>query len=546
MVPGVPGRRWGLKLSDVEVLPDAERLGQAYRDACPDDFLLFTLGLTIPSAAGPRLFSSCIQPFQTRCFRALAPTLHAVRDGLTPPIRRFWIERTKKAGKDSDLACCLLWLMAFPRRPILVQVCAANQKQAGIIKRRAADLLFYNFWLNGLVQIQQNRILPTNRMGEVVVEATDTSGGAHGETPDLLVLNELVHVAKWSAMEAHRNNADGVPRGVVVVSTNAGIKGTKAELWRKAALNDSNRWKVEIWNKRSPWTNKGDVDEARKRDPIGAEFSRLWEGKWVSGTGDAVDDAAIDRCFCLDGPLDKLEKGQTCVAGLDLGVSHDHAGLAVTGVCREDQRIKLAYMEGWEPDMRTEEGKLEVNLMDVEKRCLWANQAFSPVWFGYDPAAGGSFMAQRLRKQGVPMREMTFAAPSNLTLMARSFVLSVKGGRLECYDDWEGRLRRDFGKFNIEHRPPSNYKLVAVSDEYGHADVGTALVICLPKALELLGGFAALDDGDLVDAGDGTLTEKEVEGMPDDLRAIYESCDDQEGARGRKKSRREWDDRELF
>jgi hypothetical protein len=56
---------------------------------------------------------------------------------------------------------------------------------------------------------------------------------------------------------------------------------------------------------------------------------------------------------------------------------------------------------------------------------------FGIEWFGYDPATGGSFMAQRLRRKGVPMREMTFASSSNQTLMAVSFFTSVKSGRLE-------------------------------------------------------------------------------------------------------------------
>jgi hypothetical protein len=118
--------------------------------------------------------------------------------------------------------------------------------------------------------------------------------------------------------------------------------------------------------------------------------------------------------------------------------------------------------------------------------------------------------------------------------MAVSFVTSVKSGRLECYDDPEGRMRRDFGKFNIEHKPPSKYKLTAVSDEFGHADVGVSLVICLPKAVEMLDGRVGLLSSDvLVEENDAELTEEEVDGMPDDLREIYEM--DLEGEQGRHK-----------
>lgn len=511
-----------LRIDDVETARAAER--QWYRG----DPVTFARALDIPSARasddgeGPQLFDDVIQPFQRECFERLAPSLLAVRDGGMPPIRRFWIERTKKAGKDSDLAVCLLWLMAFSERPLLVQVCAANQKQAGIIKRRVVDLLHYNLWLNDLVRVQQNRILGAGRLGEVVIEATDATGGAHGETPDLLVLNELVHVAKWSVMETHMNNADGVPRGVAIVSTNAGIKGTKAELWRNNALASPDRWCVMRWSEKSPWLSDEDVEDARRRDPVGSEFARLFRGVWISGRGGAVDEESIDRCFRAEGPLPGPEPGWTYLAGLDLGVSKDHSGLAVLGVNVEEKRLRVVRVEGWEPTMETG-GKLEVDSRAVKSCCREVNDVFRLAWFGYDPAAGGSFMAQELREVGLPMRQMSFST-ANKIAMANAFVQVIKDGKLECYEDEGGRLRRDFGKFSIVPYPSGGYKLEAVSDEHGHADVGTALVVCLPKAVEMLGGWDRLrpDDSLVYDGGGDPLTDEDVCGMPDGLRDIYE------------------------
>jgi len=114
----------------------------------------------------------------------------------------------------------------------------------------------------------------------------------------------------------------------------------------------------------------------------------------------------------------------------------------------------------------------------VEDACYKVHKTFRIRWFGYDPAAGGSFMAQRLRRRGVPMRELSFSSPTNLKNMATSLVQCMTSRTLEGFDDEDGRLRRDFGKFNILEKP-SYYRLEAVSDEFGHADVGTALVICL-------------------------------------------------------------------
>jgi len=148
------------------------------------------------------------------------------------------------------------------------------------------------------------------------------------------------------------------------------------------------------------------------------------------------------------------------------------------------------------------------------------------------------------------MREMTFSSPTNKTLMALSFVTAVKGTKLECFEDPEGRLRRDFGKFSIVHTKQSGYKLEAVSDEYGHADVGTALLICLPKALELLKtGTAYASDDVLADDGE-ELTEEERRGMPDDLRDIWEAYEEEDrelhGRSVRRSGMGRGRDRELF
>lgn len=497
---------------------------EVYRAKSADDFLLFALGLIIPSSDGPLLLANCIADFQKECFQSLAPSLHALREGIKPKVRRFWVERTKKSSKDGDLGICILWLIAFAKRPFLIQVCAANQKQAGIIKRRIDNLLHYNPWLTDYVKVQQKGILSTNGMGELIVEASDVSGGAHGETPDLLVLNELVHVARWITMETHMNNANGVPRGVVIVSTNAGIKGTTAHAWRNDAIKRKERWKVHVWNKKAPWLDDEDVEEARRLDPIGSTFKRLWEGQWVLASGDALDGGTIDRSFVLEGPTEEREAGWTYLGGLDLGISKDHSAVAVIGVNAKEQKVKVVYVKGWVPNKPNDKDKLEVNSTAVEWECIRLWKLYLVEWFGYDPAAGGSFMAQRLRMAGVPMREWSFASTQNMTDMAQAFVQLMKDEKIQCYHDEEGRLHRDFNKFSISHKPPSTYKLESVSDEFGHADVGTAVIITLPQAVERLQYWEGLTPADVLWSEDDhkEFSEEELNQLPVEMREIYE------------------------
>jgi len=189
-------------------------------------------------------------------------------------------------------------------------------------------------------------------------------------------------------------------------------------------------------------------------------------------------------------------------------------------------------MHNWAPGETT-----EVDLIDVQNQVHAQTKIFKAESIWYDPHQA-KLMAQQLSRKRIPMREMSFGSPKNLTAMALAFQQVVENGTLECYDVMDGTLRRDFGKFDMVERA-SGLKLDAsMADEFGHADVGTALVICLPRALEMLGGVqGALQPEDEMgwDPDKIELSKKEVEDMPDHLRAIYEMK-----PLGRDKEERHW------
>lgn len=496
---------------------DKQAIEMAYQLASPKDFYGFIRGLKIPSAHGPRTFATVMADFQETCFKELAPNIQALRDGELPKRRRFWIERTKKSSKDGDIGAALLWLVAFPTRPLYIQVGAADRDQAGIVRRRIKDILFNNPWLENIIEIQRYKVRNKNGLAEVDILAADVSG-SHGETPDMLILNELSHVTKWEFLQNLMDNATGVPRGIVVVATNAGFKGTTADVWRRNAIK-SDDWFVHIWDKPSPWLSPSDIDDAKKRNTIG-RFNRLYYGKWSSGKGDAFDERDIDAMLHLgDGPVQEPESGWMYVCGLDLGVSHDHAGLVMVGVHVREQRMKLAYMRGWEPSVVTN----EINLQEIEDTVAALAMKFRAE-VHYDPWQA-KLMSQRLRKRMLRVIEMPFTG-SRLSLMANTLKEVIENRKLEAWDDEEQRLRRDLGKLSLVEKP-YGYRLEAVSDEFGHADVGIALAICLPRAVEMLAGRAGLwPDEDIADLDDTPLSKDEIEKLPRELRDIYDAMDE--------------------
>ena len=509
------------------LLSEIEAIEAAWRDAASKDFLEFINGIVMPAANGEAIFDDIMADFQREFFEDIAPCVHALVKGDVPPRRRFWLERTKKASKDSDMALIVCWIIAFCDRPILVQVCAASSEQASIIENRARQILHYNPWLNEHLEVIERKIRKKSQPNVVIcqIEATGSAGAAQGPTPDLLILNELVHVDKWSVMETHMNNADGVPRGIVIISTNAGIRGSGAWKWREAYKANPDRWSCYIRSCPAPWINEEDIADAKSRDPIGTEFGRLWYGKWVSGMGDAVGEDAIEAAFRLQYPTESPENGWMYLIGLDLGVSHDHAGVAVVGVEPRKQEVKVAYVKGFAPE-KIQDGKKEVDLMAVEAAVRWRAKQYNALCVRYDPAAGGSYMAQRLRSNGISCREQSFKNAGQ-TAMAEAFVTLMKARMLACYDDREGRLRRDFAKLSIEHKPPSGYKLTSTSDSTGHADVGVAVIMCLPQIVELMGGMDTLLKTDIIASADTTdLSKEELEHLPEEFKELWEMYDD--------------------
>ena len=502
-----------------QLMEQEEQVEAQYRKLSEGSFMLFCRGIYIKAQNGKKRFERVMAPFQRTCFEEMAESLQQLRDGDMPDKRRWWIERTKKASKDADLAVVIAWLVAFPTRPFYGQIGAADRGQAGIVRDRLSDLLFYNPWLNDKMELIGNeirsKVLRQNGkpLALIDIESSDVTG-SHGGTPDILIVNELSHITRFEFAETMLDNADGVAQGMVLIATNAGYKNTKPWQWRCAAI-ASPEWAVHLLSEAAPWHTNKTLQEARKRNTK-SRFARLWKGEWVAGGGDVFDEVDIDAIFCLEYPdVFVPQPGWDYIAGLDLGITNDHAGFVIMGVNQKIRKIRLAYMKRWDP--RDTDG--EVDLQDVENTLLAMCLSFRTICLFYDPHQA-VFMAQRARKK-ITVREMTFSSGKNLTEMASALKQAVESRMLELFDEADGSLRKDFDKFKITEKS-YGYKIEATRDDSGHADVGTALAIVLPAAISLMNGspFLTADD-DIAETDPEEMTEEEIAAMPEELKEIY-------------------------
>lgn len=271
------------KLAQVDALlglTAASPTGEPIREV-PVDPAEFRNGLMLPGATGLVRYGDAVEEFQRHRYQDLDPDLMAVALGEKPPTGgRHWWEATKGASKDTDLALCLLWLLAYSERFLDCQVAAADREQAAELRKAAQGVLHQNEWLRDRVDLSQNTLLNRRTGSRAHIIPADPSG-AHGARPDVLIINEL-HAHKNAEFARNlMDNARKVPNGIVVIATNAGHVGTWQWDLREQARR-STRWAFHRLDRPAPWIPDRDIRESEETNPPG-RHKRLWYGVWQEG-----------------------------------------------------------------------------------------------------------------------------------------------------------------------------------------------------------------------------------------------------------------------
>jgi len=444
------------------------------------DPLLFLSDLVIPGGDGPERFDGIWANFQVEAFRAISPCLQSVAKGARPPLRGAWIERTKGASKDSDVGCCLLWLLLFSKVPLLIELGADHMDQAKETWLAMRDVVRLNSWMGSYFEMYAKKFIGT-RTGSVCEFLTSTKAGAHGSRPNVTVCNELSHITEREFAETMLDNAGKVPGNFTIIATNAGYLNTWQYDWRETYRGQAGagRWYFQKMAEPSPWLTEADIEEARGRNST-SRFNRLWCGVWSADKGDALDQTDVEAAFVRSDPMSPAEVaagGWVCVAGIDAGVRQDHAALVVLATRFNGSVVRLARCQSWAPGP---DGRIDLALLRAAIKKAYED--YGLLQANFDPHQM-EYMAQELAREGVPMVAIDFVG-KNCNQMAKDLLTVFRGREIELYE--APRLRDDLYQLRIVEKS-FGYKLEAPSGEGGHADRAIALAVALPTALACMG-----------------------------------------------------------
>lgn len=427
--------------------------------------------------------SKVLDPWQRQDYEALDAGWRRVAGKHTEDcVARAYLERPRGHSKTTDLAVQALWVLFASDRKIVGVAAAAAKKQAKLLRDAIDTILRLNPWL--AEEIVANNYVVTNlRTGSTFEILASDGGTTMGQTPDFAIVDELTHWKNRDLWDSIFSAVAKRPNCVLVVIANAGFGQGVSWQWetREACRVDQDWYFHRLDGPRASWiTGKNLAEQRRILTP--PAYKRLWLNQWLTETGDALDMEDVTSCCVMPArPIDN-RNCSFAIGGLDLGLTHDHAGFVVIG--GDVVRRKLILLEAvrWDPALFPNH---RISIKAVEQDVMEICQRRGVLGVAYDPWQCER-TAEELIEHGLRMFRYEFGSKTQ-DEMATCLLDTVRNADIELYPD--PSLLRDLSRLTIVEKR-LGHKLEAPRDESGHCDVATAFCIALPWAVGTMRDYA--------------------------------------------------------
>lgn len=418
--------------------------------------------------------------------------------------RRAYLERGRGHSKTSDIALMVTYALYTSDKMIQGYTAAGDLEQARLIRTAIQKLVKLNPWL-GDISIQDYKVV-NRRTGSTLEIISSDAATSYGFLPDFIVIDELTHWKKPDLWDSLISSAAKRGTCMVVVIANAGFGMGTSWQWqvRENAREDPRWYFSRLDGPVASWIKPEDLEEQRRQLQVGNQFRRLWLNEWVRESGVGIEWVDVEAALIRKGPA-QYDDRYIYLAGLDLGLTNDHAALVVLGIDVAAQRFHVAAVRWWAP----QDHNGQVPLSEVRQALLDAFEHYKFWALIYD-AHQAELMKEDFERDAAKIAatragyiqpqimRASFAA-KNASLMASHLVSVFRNRQIEIYP--EKMLLDDLMRVTIEEKMGC-FRITSRRDDRGHADRAIALAMILPYAVD---GAKALLNGGQQETIAGTL-----------------------------------------
>lgn len=284
--------------------------------------------VVINSYPEPKPFGDVIDPWQREI---LAPKVHAL-EGLVglreySGPRSFLTVLPRGHDKSSLEGRILSWSLCYSPRRMEVALCAADRDQAALLTRAMEDEARLNPWFKDKLEFQRTKVVGPNGIVDIIpADATSAYGGRY----NLIICDEVAHWKNDSLWSAIVSGREKVPGSLLVIITNAGLRGSWQEnLILRNAQRDPNEWRLfSRVGKLASWMSDERWEKMRQLlPPIVAR--RVLDNEWVDPAEETGYLKLSEITACLTPSVVPVPRGAQCVAAVDYGATRDRTALVV-------------------------------------------------------------------------------------------------------------------------------------------------------------------------------------------------------------------------
>lgn len=348
--------------------------------------------VVIASEPEPRPFGEIAERWQRDILRAKIPAIEYVA-GLNPsyynihtnrggPLR-FLTVLPRGHDKSSLEGRLTSWLLIASRKYVPAYIVAADRDQGQLILQAMESEARLNPWLYKQLTFNKNRV--DGPTGFVEVLPAD-AGSAYGLRGRFYIFDEWTHWKNEKMSTAVLSGSEKVPGTVVVILSNAGLKGSWQDNQRQLAKNDSDWVVFEREGQLASWMNQERVQKMALRLPP-MEAKRVIGNKWIDAASESgyLLPHEVEACATLGKALKLMyrlrrEPGvSNYVAACDFGARKDRTVCVVLHMGKDG----TVYIDRMDVYQGTPNAPVHPGI--VAQWCADVQKAFAPQVYVIDP-----------------------------------------------------------------------------------------------------------------------------------------------------------------